>query len=278
MAVGRSVAFIGAGNIGQAMLRGLLAGEAVSPSRCWVANKSDDERLARIAREWGVCTTRDKARLMRHGEVIIVAVKPQDVPEVLREIGPHAEPRHLVVSVAAGVPLEVLEQALGRVPVVRAMPNTSTAVGASATAICAGQWAEERHLDVVRVIFQAVGRVVVVPESLFDAVTGLSGSGPAYVYLLAEAMLEAGLRAGLTRDVALALVSQTVLGAGRMLSETGEDPAVLRGRVTSPGGTTMAGIQALERAGFQAAVWEAVARAAHRSRELRAAPTRSARQ
>lgn len=277
MAVERSVGFIGAGNIGEAMLRGLLTAGTVSPDRCWVANKCNDERLARIARQWGVHTTRDKARLMRHGEVIVVAVKPQDTPDVLREIGPHAEPRHLVVSVAAGVPLEVFEAALSRVPVVRAMPNTSTAVGASATAICAGRWAEHGHVAVVRQIFEAVGRVVVVPEPFFDTVTGLSGSGPAYVYLLAEAMVDAGLRAGLPRDVALALVSQTVLGAGKMLSETGEDPAVLRGRVTSPGGTTMAGIQALERAGFQAAVREAVERAAHRSRELRAAPLRPAR-
>jgi pyrroline-5-carboxylate reductase len=276
MAVDRSVGLIGAGNMGEAMLRGLLGTGTVSPARCWVTNKNNDERLARLAREWRVQTTRDKARLLAESEVVILAVKPADMPGVLREIAPLAGPGHLVVSVAAGVPLEAIEGHLARVPVVRAMPNTSTAVGASATAICPGRWAGDGHLDAAREVFEAVGRVVVVPEALFDVVTGLSGSGPAYVYLLAEAMLDAGLRAGLPRDVARALVSQTVLGAGKMLAETGEDPAALRSRVTSPGGTTMAGIQALEEAGFQAAVWEAVERAAGRSRELRAAPARPA--
>ncbi len=277
MTVDRSVGLIGAGNMGEALLRGLLGTGTVAAARCLVTNKSNDERLARLAGEWGVRTTRDKARLMDDGEVIILAVKPADVPDVLREIASYAAPRHLIVSVAAGVPLETIERHLGRVPVVRAMPNTSTTVGASATAICLGRWAEDGHLSTVREVFEAVGRVVVVPEALFDTVTGLSGSGPAYVYLLAEAMLEAGLRAGLPRDIALALVSQTVLGAGKMLTETGEDPAVLRGRVTSPGGTTMAGVQALEEGGFQAAVWQAVERAARRSRELRAAPIRNPR-
>jgi pyrroline-5-carboxylate reductase len=267
-----SVGLIGAGNMGQALLRGLLGTRIVSPARCCVTNKSNDERLALLANDWGVRTTRDKARLVADADVIILAVKPPDMGDVLREIAPHVQSRHLVVSVAAGVSLETIESHLGSVPAVRAMPNTSAAVGASATAICPGRWAQDGHLDTAREIFEAVGSVVVVPESLFDAVTGLSGSGPAYVYMLAEAMLEAGVRAGLSRDTALALVSQTVLGAGRMLAEGGEDPAVLRGRVASPGGTTMAAIQALEEAGFQTAVRQAVDRAARRSHELRAAP------
>jgi len=275
MAVHRSVGLIGAGNMGEALLRGLLGTGTIAPARCIVTNKRNDERLTRLAQEWGVRTTRDKARLMADSEVIIVAVKPADMHVVLREVAPHASPRHLVVSVAAGVSLETIEDHLPRVPAVRAMPNTSTAVGASATAICAGRWADAAHLATVREVFEAVGRVVLVPEPLFDAVTGLSGSGPAYVYLLAEAMLEAGLRAGLSHDVALVLVSQTVLGAGKMLAETGEDPAVLRGRVTSPGGTTMAGLKALEAAGFEAAVRAAVDHAARRSRELRTAPART---
>ncbi len=277
MAVDRCVGLIGAGNMGEALLRGLLGTRTLAPARCVVTNKRNDERLERLAREWGVRTTRDKARLMADGEVVIVAVKPADVPDVLRDIAPYASPRHLVVSVAAGVSLETMEDHLHCIPSVRAMPNTSTAVGASATAICLGRWADSTHLTTVREVFEAVGRVVVVPEPLFDTVTGLSGSGPAYVYLLAEAMLEAGLRAGLSRDVALTLVSQTVFGAGKMLAETGEDPAVLRGRVTSPGGTTMAGLKALKDAGFQAAVRAAVEHAARRSRELRATPTRAPR-
>ncbi len=277
MGMDRAVGLIGAGNMGEALVRGLVGSKTVSPTRCLVTNKSNDARLARLAREWSVETTRDKARLMREGEVIILAVKPADIPEVLREIAPHTEACHLILSVAAGVPLEVIENHLGRVPAARAMPNTSTAVGASATAIAAGRWATPAHLDTARAIFEAVGRVVIVPEALLDAVTGLSGSGPAYVYLLAEVMVEAGLRAGLSRDVALALVSQTVLGAGKMLADLGEEPEVLRRRVTSPEGTTMAGIKALEEGGFREAVHAAIERAAHRSRELRTGPVRQPR-
>ena len=268
-----SLGLIGAGNMGEALLRGLI-GTGIPADRCVVTNRSNDARLSGVADRWGVRTTRDKARVMAEGEVIVLAVKPADMSDVLRDIAPHARSRHLVISVAAGIPLEMIEHHLEGVPAARAMPNTSTAVGASATAVCLGRWATEDHLSTVRDIFEAVGSVVVVPEPLFDAVTGLSGSGPAYVYLLAEALLEAGVRAGLSRDVALALVSQTVLGAGKMLIETGEDPATLRDRVTSPGGTTLAGLQALEEGRFQAAVWEAVARAARRAGELRAVPVR----
>ena len=267
-----TVGFIGAGNMAEALVRGLLGRGVVTPDRCLVTNRSNDVRLARFAREWAVATTRDKARLVREADVIVLAVKPADVPDVLREIVRHVEARHLVVSVAAGVPLETIEGALGAAAVVRAMPNTSTAVGASATAVCAGRRAGEAHLGVVRALFEAVGRVVVVPERFFDAVTGVSGSGPAYVYLLAEAMVEAAEREGLAREVALELVSQTVLGAGKMLVETGDDPAALRARVTSPGGTTMAGVEALVEGGFVATVGRAIARATRRAGELRGIP------
>jgi len=277
MAVDRSVALIGAGNMGEALLRGLLGTATITPERCVVTNKRNDERLARLARDWGVRTTRDKEGLMREAELVILAVKPKDMPEVLVEIAPHAAARHLVVSVAAGIPLETIERHLDGVPVVRTMPNTSTAVNASATAVCVGRWASPAHLATAREVFEAVGRVVVVPEPLFDAVTGLSGSGPAYVYRLAEAMVDAGVCAGLSPEVALDLVAQTVLGAGMMLARSGEDPGALRARVTSPNGTTMAGVQALEDGGFADAVRDAVARATARSRELRHAPGRVAR-
>ncbi len=274
MGIECSVGLIGAGNMGEALLRGLIGSGALPSARCVVTNRSNDARLAGVADRWGVRTTRNKALLMAAGDVIVLAVKPQDVPDVLRDIAPHAAARHLVISVAAGIPLETIERYVEGVPTARAMPNTSSAVGASATAVCLGRWANEAHLATVRDIFEAVGSVVAVPEALFDVVTGLSGSGPAYVYLLAEALLEAGVRAGLSRNVALALVSQTVLGAGKMLAETGADPAALRERVTSPGGTTMAGIRALEDGGFQAVVAEAVERAARRAGELRAPASR----
>lgn len=272
MRLDQCVGFIGAGNMAGALVRGLVRAGVIAPDRCIVANRSNDERLHRLHRECGVRTTRDKARVLGESDVVVLAVKPADMPGVLEEIAPHAGRRHLVVSVVAGVPLHTIEARLEGVPVVRSMPNTSTAVGASATAICPGRWAGEEHVGVARQLFEAVGRVVVLPEALFDAVTGIAGSGPAYVYLLAEGMVEAARRAGIPPDVARTLVAQTVLGAGRMLVETGEDPGVLRGHVTSPGGTTMAAVEALVQAGFSSAVLAAVERAIQRAAELRTPP------
>jgi pyrroline-5-carboxylate reductase len=266
------VALIGAGNMAEALLGGLLGTGTVSPDRCIVTNRRDDARLAQLARAWSVRTTRDKAQLMREADVVILVVKPQDMRAMLAEIAPYASRRHLIVSVAAGISLDVIEQVLDGVPAIRTMPNTSTAVNASATALCAGRWADAENLAVARRLFEAVGRVAVVPEPLFDAVTGLSGSGPAYVYLLAEVMVEAGVRAGLDPDVARDLVTQTVLGAGKMLSESGTQPAVLRARVTSPNGTTMAAMRVLEARGFADAMHEAIEHATARSRELRGEP------
>ena len=275
MLADRTVAVIGAGSMAEALLRGVFGAGVLQPERCFVANKSNDERLGRVASAWNVRTTRDKKRLMAESDVIVLAVKPHDMPTVLGEIAPHARPGHLIVSVAAGVSLEAIECALAGVPVVRAMPNTSTAVRASATAIAAGRFAREAHVSIARQFFESVGWVGVVPETLLDVVTAVSGSGPAYVYVLAEALVDSGEQAGLPRDLALALVAQTVLGAGKMLTETGEGPQALRRRVTSPGGTTMAGLEALEQGGLRAAVAAAVARATLRARELREAPAGS---
>jgi pyrroline-5-carboxylate reductase len=272
MLADRTVAIIGAGNMAEALLRGVFAAGVLQPERCLVANKCNDERLGRVASAWNVRTTRDKKRLMAESDVIVLAVKPHDMPIVLGEIAPFAGPGHLIVSVAAGVSLEAIERPLAGVPVIRAMPNTSTAVRASATAIAPGRFAREVHLAIARQFFESVGWVGVVPETMLDVVTAVSGSGPAYVYVLAEALVDSGEQAGLPRELALALVAQTVLGAGKMLTETGEGPQVLRRRVTSPGGTTMAGLEALEQGGLRAAVAAAVARAAHRARELREAP------
>jgi pyrroline-5-carboxylate reductase len=267
--------FIGAGNMAEALLRGIFSAGILRPARCIVTNKSNDDRLARLSRAWDVRTTRDKAVLLAEGDVVILAVKPHDMPTVLDEIASYVKPHHLIISVAAGVSTEIIEARLGAVPVIRVMPNTSTAVRASATAIAEGRHAGPHHLAIVRRLFESVGWVGVVPEPLFDVVTAVSGSGPAYVYLMAEALVDSGERGGLPRDIALALVAQTVLGAGKMLTETGEAPTALRDRVTSPGGTTMAGLVALEEGGLRAAVHAAVARAAQRARELRDAPAGS---
>jgi pyrroline-5-carboxylate reductase len=270
-----TVGMIGAGNMAEALLRGAFDEGVLTPARCLVTNKSNDDRLARLGREWPVRTTRDKAFLVTESDVLILAVKPHDMPTVLSEIAPHTAARHLVVSVAAGTSIAMIERRLGGVPVIRAMPNTSTAVRASATALAAGSHATPHHLTIARALFEAVGWVGVVPETLLDVVTAVSGSGPAYVYALAEALVNSGERAGLPLDLARTLVAQTVLGAGKMLTETGDGPEVLRDRVTSPGGTTMAGLEALEEGGLRAAVDAAVIRAAHRARELRNGPVRS---
>jgi pyrroline-5-carboxylate reductase len=262
------VGMIGAGNMAEALLRGSFDAGVLDPARCLVTNKSNDARLARLGRAWPVRTTRDKALLLAESDVVVLAVKPLDLPTVLNEIAPHARARHLVISVAAGISIEMIERRLRDVPVVRAMPNTSTAVRASATAIAMGSLAGPGHLAIARALFEAVGWVGVVPESLLDAVTAVSGSGPAYVYVLAEALVDSGEQAGLPRDLAQVLVAQTVLGAGKMLTETGDGPRALRDRVTSPGGTTMAGLEALEQGGLRAAVHDAVTRAADRAREL----------
>jgi pyrroline-5-carboxylate reductase len=271
------VGMIGAGNMAEALLRGAFDAAVLTPGQVLLTNKSNDERLERLARAWPVRTTRDKACLVGESDVLILAVKPHDMPGVLNEIAPHAASRHLVLSVVAGIQTEMIERRLGDVPVIRAMPNTSTAVRASATAIAAGRHATAGHLAIARAFFEAVGWVGVVPESLLDVVTAVSGSGPAYVYVLAEALVDSGERAGLPRDLALALVAQTILGAGKMLTQTGDGPETLRGRVTSPGGTTMAGLEALEQGGLRAAVDAAVTRAAHRARELREPPVRGRR-
>lgn len=273
--VDHTVGMIGAGNMAEALLRGAFDAGVLAPARCLVTNKSNDERLARFGRAWPLRTTRDKRQLLTESDVIILAVKPHDVPAVLSEIAPHTASRHLVISVAAGIAIELLERRLGDVPVIRAMPNTSTAVRASATAIAAGRHAGPSHLAIAKAIFEAVGWVGVVPESLLDVVTAVSGSGPAYVYTLADALVNSGQRAGLPAELARVLVAQTILGAGKMLTETGDGPEVLRDRVTSPGGTTMAGLEALEQGGLRTAVDAAVTRATRRARELRNTPAPS---
>jgi pyrroline-5-carboxylate reductase len=197
----------------------------------------------------------------------VIAVKPGDVPDACRAVAAAGTKR--VLSIAAGVTLATLEAAVGPgVPVVRAMPNTPALVGAGAAAIAAGSSATADDLDWAEGLLRAVGTVVRVPEHLLDAVTGLSGSGPAYVFLVAEALIEGGVLAGLPRDVAVELSVHTLLGASRLLAETGSTPEQLRAQVTSPGGTTAAGLRALEAAGVRSAFLEAVAAATARSREL----------
>jgi pyrroline-5-carboxylate reductase len=262
------IGFVGGGNIAEALVRGLLGGDGDRPRAIEVADV-DAGRRDHLASRYGVATTADNAALGRGADVVVFAVKPQQTDEALAALAQGFRPEALLVSVAAGVRTATLEAGLGGAArVVRAMPNTAATVRAAATALAGGRLAGDDDVATARAIFERVGRVVLVDEAALDAVTGLSGSGPAYVMLFIEALTEGGVAAGLARDTALSLAAQTVLGAAKLLLETGEDPATLRARVTSPGGTTVAGLGRLEAAGVRAAVAAAVEAATRRATEL----------
>lgn len=254
---------VGGGRMGEALVAGLLAA-GWAPAEDLAVAESVASRREQLAQRFPGLLVVDQPVA---AEGAVVAVKPADVPAACAALAGTGSRR--VLSIAAGVPLRRLEEALGEeVAVVRAMPNTPALVGAGAAAIAAGTAASPADLDWAEELLGSVGIVVRVPEALLDAVTGLSGSGPAYVFLVVEALTEAGVLAGLPRDVSARLTVQTLLGAARMLVETGETPEALRAAVTSPGGTTAAGLRALEAAGVRSALLEAVAAATARSREL----------
>lgn len=261
-----TVAVIGAGAMGEAIIRGLL--KAGWPPAAVTAADTDQSKLDILGTELGIATTQDAAASVAGRDVIVVVVKPQHVIDVVERLAGAVDQAQVIVSVAAGVPTSVYEARLPGVPVVRSMPNTPALVGSGAAAIAPGTRADRTHLDKAAAVLGAVGVVVEVPESHIDAVTAVSGSGPAYVFLLAEAMQAAARREGLDAAVAETLVNATIRGAGRMLSETGTDAATLRERVTSPNGTTAAALAVLEGADFRELVAEAIAAAADRSREL----------
>ncbi len=269
MLEGIRLGFVGAGAMSRALLDGLLGRGLVTPAAVTVTNRRNDRVLAELRDRYGVGATRDKEALAAASDVLVLAVKPHDVAEALAELRPFLRREQLLISVAAGVPTRALEELVPQgMAVVRAMPNTSSRVKESATALCGGRWADEGSLALAEEVFAAVGRVSRVPEGLLDAVTAVSGSGPAYVYLLAEALIRAAVRLGLDPQVARELVVQTVAGAGRMLAETGAEPAELRRQVTSPNGTTAAALRVFEEGGFLGLVEEAVRAAAARAREL----------
>jgi pyrroline-5-carboxylate reductase len=263
-----SLASVGAGAMASALLRawlraGLLKAESV------VAVDILPARRQALEEELGVRSSDSVSAGVARAQVVLVAVKPQHVMDVLPDIRAGLSPDTLVVSIAAGVPLALLEEGLGAdTAVVRVMPNTPCLVGCSAAALSPGKRARAAQTELVLKLFRTVGRAFVLDESLLDAVTGLSGSGPAYVYLMIEALAEGGVAAGLPRDVALELSAQTVLGAAQMVLETKEHPARLREAVTSPAGTTAAGVRVLEKGALRAQLIEAVLAAAARSEEL----------
>ena len=264
------VGFFGAGSMAEALLKGLLGAGVFRAEDILVINKKNDERLEYIKKVYGVKVTRDYSEIARKCSILMLLVKPKDVAEVMEKIKDHLKEGHLVISVAAGITTSFIEGfSSKKLKVIRAMPNISCQIKESATAIAAGCHAGECELKKASEIFSSVGKVILVDEKWLDAVTALSGSGPAYVYLMMEALTEAGVRAGLPEKVSYELAVQTVFGAAKMVFETGEEPVTLRKKVTSPGGTTMAGIETLEKMGFVNAIVQAVKSAARRSVEMR---------
>ncbi len=275
---GRRIGFLGAGAMASALINGLLHSKSVEPSQIR-ASDVKAARLAELAKTYGIETTTDNAALVRWSNLLVVAVKPQIVDRVLPVIADHLTEGTLVVSIAAGVPIEVFEATLGPgARVVRSMPNTAAIALAGATAISAGSHASEADMAVAQALFEAVGRCAVLDESLLDAVTGLSGSGPAYIMLMIEALADGGVKVGLGRDTALLLAAQTVYGAAKLQLETGEHPGRLKDMVTSPGGTAIAGLHTLESGGLRRTLIDAVESAARRSAELGAEMARRRRE
>ena len=264
----KRLAIIGTGAMGSAFAEGVISSGLLQPGQLTMADV-DASRLKDLAARLGAATAPDNAAAVRGAEIVLLAVKPATVTHVLGEIAGAVDHRALIVSIAAGVKLETIESCLpDNVAVIRAMPNTCVRIGAGAIGFSCGESVTQKQARAAKAIFDAVGLSFQVPEKLLNAVTGLSGSGPAYVYLTIEALSDAGVRVGLPRDISLALASQTVLGAARMVLEKGEHPARLKDQVTSPGGTTIAGLDALERAGFRSALMEAVKAATRRADEL----------
>lgn len=268
MKIGRRIAVLGAGKIGQAIIGGLLQA-GVSEAKEITAVTAHPETLQAVGGKFPVRTTLDGPTAAKEADIVIVSVKPQTVRDMLPSLREALKPEQLVVSTVASTPISFFEAALKQgMPVIRTMPNTPCMVRSGMTAIAPGRHVRKEHLELAEKIFGTLGRCVVLEEKHMDAVTGLSGSGPAYVFEVIEALSDGGVRVGLPRDVATRLAAQTVLGAAEMVLATGDHPAALKDAVTSPGGTTIAGLHELERGGLRAALMNAVVAATHRSQEL----------
>jgi pyrroline-5-carboxylate reductase len=266
----RRIAILGCGKIGEALVAGLLSTGWRRPDEIVVTARRD-ERVAELRERHDVTATLSNAEAVSGAGVVVIAVKPQDFDVLLGEIGGLLDPQQVVISIAAAVPTKTIEGRLAEpVPVLRAMPNTPATVHEGMAGLCAGAHATEEHLAVGEEVLEHVGRVVRVPEAYMDAVTAVSGSGPAYFALLAEAMIEAGILLGLSREISTDLVVQTMLGTAKLLRDEGMHPVELREMVTSPGGTTIRAIHELEQAGVRAAFLNAIQAAMVRSRELAA--------
>lgn len=264
----KQVGFLGAGNMGEALIHGLLHGHLCRPEQIFCSDVRA-ERLKIIREKYGVRGTTHNSEVVKQSDLIVLAVKPQIMKQVIEEVAKYLDLKKLIISIAAGVPLDAIESCAGKeLKLIRVMPNICVSVREGASAISAGRHAQKEDLMIAKTIFDSVGKSIFIDESLLDAVTGLSGSGPAYIFLIVDALADAGVKVGLSRDDALLLASQTVLGAAKMLIETGEHPGKLKDMVTSPGGTAIAGLHTLEQGGVRTTLINAVEVATQRSKAL----------
>jgi pyrroline-5-carboxylate reductase len=264
----KNLAVLGTGKLGGILLRAYLKQGLFAPKRV-TATVRHEEKAAALAKDLGVSGTTDNRKAVHGADIVLLAVKPQVVGDVLKEIAPKLGKDTLIISVAASVPTAYIEQRAGaKTAVVRAMPNTCSAVGCGMTGICRGAHASAEHLEIAKAMFNAVGRTVVVDEKNMDAVTGLSASGPAFAYIILESLAEAGVKVGLPRDIATLLASQTMKGAASVVLETGDHPALLKDAVTTPAGCTIDGILELEEGKLRVTLIKAVVKATQRAGEL----------
>jgi pyrroline-5-carboxylate reductase len=269
MLIEKKLCILGSGNMGEALVSGLVSSGSARPENIICTDVRED-RLEELRSRYGVGTVPNNSEAVGAAEVIIYAVKPQLMAEVLKETADHLDMSKLIISIAAGVPLRAIESLLNKeLRLIRVMPNIAASVKESATAVAAGKHARKEDVELAMAIFNSVGKSVFLRENyLMDAITGLSGSGPAYIFIIVDALADAGVKMGLSRKDSQYLAAQTVLGAAKMLMETREHPGQLKDRVTSPGGTAIAGIHTLEKGGLRTTLINAVEAATHRSKEL----------
>lgn len=265
----KTIAFFGAGNLAEAIIAGITRSNIVSNEQVLVTNRSDNTRLDLLSEKYGVQCNRNKEEMIQEANIIILAMKPKDAGNYLNWLKDHIKPHHVVISVIAGLSIEQMEKTLGEgIPVIRTMPNTSALIGQSATAISKGSYVQLSQLYLAEELFQTVGITKIVDERDMHTITAIAGSGPAFFYYMVESMEKAAVEAGLDQETALELLTQTVIGAGKMLESSGENPEQLRINITSPSGTTEAGLNQLIANKFDKAVKACVNGARERSIEI----------
>ncbi|UII54741.1 pyrroline-5-carboxylate reductase [Cytobacillus spongiae] len=263
------ITFIGAGSMAEAMMAGMVSNSMLESSHIWVTNRTNDTKLKALKDSYRINTTYDLHDLLADAEVVILAMKPKDAAVALKQIKGHLTENMLLVSVLAGISIDTIQALIEKpIAIVRAMPNTSAAVGQSATAMATNEHVTSKQLRMATAIFQTIGQTTIVKEQQLDAVTGLSGSGPAYIYYLVEAMEKSAVEIGLEKEMAKELIVQTLLGAASMLKQSSKEPRQMRREVTSPGGTTEAGIHVLEQHGVQEAFVKCIQEATSQSKRL----------